>query len=137
VFCRTRHSRLPLWLLIAAWICANTPHVAILTIAAWLAQAQTFSHQQRLSLEVACLLTGQPQPAGTFASARHRAASLPAPVIATDAFSKRFDLAVEIARPDFGPTLSREAFPAMRFPVPEPVSFRPPHEPPRTDARLS
>jgi hypothetical protein len=52
-------SRWPFWLLIAAWVCANSPQVAIVAVLAWLTEARTFSHQRELTREVAHLLSGE------------------------------------------------------------------------------
>lgn len=51
--------RWPFWLLIAAWICANTPQVAALHLIVWVKNAQHFSHQAQLHSEVASILSGK------------------------------------------------------------------------------
>ncbi len=49
----------PLWLLVLAWFCANSPQTLICTAVVWLGEARSFSHQQRLASEVAHLLVGE------------------------------------------------------------------------------
>ncbi|MES2692637.1 MAG: hypothetical protein V4773_04130 [Verrucomicrobiota bacterium] len=55
-------ARWPFWLLLAAWVCANSPQVAVYTALTWLAEARTFSHQRDLSQQVAHLLVGEKAP---------------------------------------------------------------------------
>lgn len=50
--------RLPFWLLIAAWLCANTPEIATWHFASWLKEARHFGHQERLRDELSALLAG-------------------------------------------------------------------------------
>lgn len=49
----------PFWLLLAAWVCANSPQVAVFTALTWLAEARSFSHQGDLTRQVAQLLGGE------------------------------------------------------------------------------
>jgi hypothetical protein len=55
-------SRWPFWLLILAWVCANSPQAATFAVLSWLAEARTFSHQRQLSVDVAHLLAGEAAP---------------------------------------------------------------------------
>ena len=59
----TTAPRWPFWLLIVAWVCANSPQVATYAVLAWLAEARQFSHQQQLTRDVAHLLSGEKTPA--------------------------------------------------------------------------
>ena len=59
----TTSRRWPFWLLIAAWVSANSPQAATYAVLAWLADARSFSHQHRLTLDVAHLLAGEKVPA--------------------------------------------------------------------------
>lgn len=65
----SRFACYPFWVLIAAWLCANTPQVASWHVILWVKQAQHFSHSSRLHAEVYALLSGQ-----TADHARHRVA---------------------------------------------------------------
>lgn len=61
---RTRKTTLanrqwPFWGLLAAWVCANSPQVAVFTALTWLAEARSFSHQDDLARQVAQLLSGE------------------------------------------------------------------------------
>ena len=58
----TTPRRWPFWLLIAAWVCANSPQAATYAVLEWVASARHFSHQQQLSREVAHLLAGEKAP---------------------------------------------------------------------------
>lgn len=49
----------PFWVLLAAWVCANSPQVAVYTALTWLAEARSFSHQGDLTRQVAQLLGGE------------------------------------------------------------------------------
>lgn len=49
----------PFWVLLAAWVCANSPQVAVFTALTWLAEARSFSHQGDLARQVAQLLGGE------------------------------------------------------------------------------
>lgn len=131
-------SKWPFWLLLAAWICANSPQVAVYAVLTWMAEARTFSHQRDLSREVAHLLVGESAPgraeealaraqsAGQDAGSKRAGLPLPASVVV-----KKLDLAAEdvtaaprpAERANFG--WGREGgFGARR-------STSPPHEPPR------
>ena len=59
---RNPSPRWPFWLLIAAWVCANSPQAATYAVLSWMAEAGSFSHQKQLSREVAFLLAGEKAP---------------------------------------------------------------------------
>jgi hypothetical protein len=125
------------WLLTVAWLCANLPPCAVSSGLARLAEQTRFSHQQRLTRDVAELL-GTPRPAPTVARVpapaqpRSKPATPPAPA---PAFKK---LEVPLG------STSRVAHPAavaFRFPpaaAPDTGRGRaaPPHAPPR-DRRVA
>ena len=72
-------SRWPFWLLLAAWLCANTPAIAVCAALAWLGEARHFAHEQRLVTDVAFVLTGHDAPGrGLLAAAKQ--VSVPAPL---------------------------------------------------------
>jgi len=87
----------PFWLLVAAWICANCPQPGLYAVVAWLAEARTFSHQQRLTAQVAVLLgsdqaAAKPQPV---VAAADSSAPPAAPLCPADAVVKKLPLQVE------------------------------------------
>lgn len=55
----SRPSPWPIWLLVAAWFCANCPQTLICAAVVWLGEAHSFDHQQRLKSDVAHLLVGE------------------------------------------------------------------------------
>lgn len=120
-------------MLIAAWICANTPQVALFAVLTWMAEARSFTHQERLSLEVACLLTGQPE-----ARTVNTAAELPesVPVLPTDIFAKKLDLALEQASEILPLALRLDPQAPEFFSPPDSLRAAPPHEPPRSVVEL-
>ena len=95
---RTRHrssAQWPFWLLLAAWVCANSPQVAVHGVLGWLAEARNFSHQHRLTADVATLLGGEPSPAKTVTATTNSQPNLPPPALPADLVFKRLDLAVQ------------------------------------------
>ena len=54
-----RPSPWPVWLLFAAWFCANCPPTLICASLIWLGEAHSFNHQQRLKSDIAHLLVGE------------------------------------------------------------------------------
>lgn len=86
--------RWPFWLLIAAWVCANSPQAATYAVLTWLAEARTFSHQQRLTVDVAFLLGGEKAPARITHAESAPSAELP-PAVPADAVLKKLPLALE------------------------------------------
>lgn len=53
--------RWPFWLLVSAWLVANSPQAATWAALDWIEGARSFTHQQRLAQEVAVLL-GRARP---------------------------------------------------------------------------
>lgn len=53
----------PIWLLVAAWFCANVPPTTVFHACAWVKGAAHFSHSSELRQSVAALLAGQPREA--------------------------------------------------------------------------
>ena len=86
-------ARWPFWFLLAAWFCANSPQAATYGLIVWLGEARHFSHQQRLSADVASVLAGH-EVRPTLAAAHdlsQQPFALPLPAEAT---LKKFDLFV-------------------------------------------
>lgn len=91
-----RPARWPFWLLLAAWVCANAPAIAICALLTWLGEARHFSHQQRLVTDVAFVLTGKEAPGlGLLAAVKGAARPAPLPVAPAELELKKLDLAVE------------------------------------------
>ena len=120
----------PFWLLLVAWICANSPQAATYAVIAWAGEARAFSHQERLSVELAHLLAGEAAPSSV-APAEHLPLSSSKPAIPTAATLKKIELAVEnMVKPAVPPQLveGSSTFPDRLAGIDR---GRPPHEPPR------
>ncbi|WP_414662788.1 hypothetical protein [Horticoccus sp. 23ND18S-11] len=131
VLFRSPSPRWPFWLLLVAWGCANSPQVALYTVLTWAAEARTFSHQQRLTADVAHVLAGERAP-GILAQAQ---AELPVrppqPAIPAEAVLKKFPLSVERVAELLPPVL-RAGWPrAPVFVFADTLRAPPPHGPPR------
>jgi hypothetical protein len=137
---RSRQRPLPagaFWLLLVAWACASMPPAAIFGALTWLAQARSFTHQQRLAQDVARLLGGE-APTTPIADAIDRAQPppskpLPAPLSGGTAI-KKIELSLETPA-EFLPAARRAAQQVdsdRRCPAPRRVA--PPRRPPRAPA---
>lgn len=93
---RLPSARWPFWLLIAAWVCANSPQAATYAFLTWLAEARSFAHQQRLTVEVAFLLGGGKEPERV-ARTENTAPAQPPPAVPPEAVLKKLPLALEHA----------------------------------------
>lgn len=93
---RLPSARWPFWLLIAAWVCANSPQAATYAFLTWLAEARSFAHQQRLTIEVAFLLGGEKAPERV-ARTENTAPAQPPPAVPPEAVLKKLPLALERA----------------------------------------
>ncbi|MBC7366330.1 MAG: hypothetical protein H7343_05875 [Undibacterium sp.] len=125
-------ARWPFWLLLAAWFCANSPQPATYEMVVWLGNARHFSHQQRLSAEVAFILAGAEAPTATGAAPADagRPFTPPQPAEAT---LNKIDLPVVLS-PEWAPV-------AVRMPAPRQIPFAPPiapwREPPADPPRAA
>ena len=128
-----RPARWPFWLLLAAWFCANSPQAATYALLTWLGEARHFSHQQRLTAEVAAVLTGAEAPI-VFAAVTAAPARPFAPLVAADTTLKKIELAVERTAEVLPPAEREKVRVARAMALPEPRRVAPPHDPPR--ARL-
>jgi len=125
-------ARWPFWLMIVAWVCANSPQAATYALVTWIGEARNFSHQQRLTSEVAHVLTGTKADEKVFAIKKSdtpaRPLALPVPAEAT---LKKIQLAVEfmveLRPPAEQGTWRGEWVSTVR----EARVETPPHEPPR------
>ena len=97
---RSPTPRWPFWLLIAAWVCANSPQAATYAVLTWLAEARSFSHQKQLTFDVAHLLAGEKSPSHHAVGAVAGNEDQPAPPLSPipdAAVLKKLDLSSETA----------------------------------------
>lgn len=89
-------ARLPFWVLIAAWFCANTPQTATWHAIVWLKDARHFSHQNELKARVAAALGGiEIEPASQWNQADASSRELPEAALPADATIKKILLSLE------------------------------------------
>lgn len=119
----------PYWLLLLAWVCANSPQSASYAAIAWLGEARSFSHQQRLSADVARLLTGEELPPAEIAHAEKPLAEKPA-VPAMPAVTK-IELATESSVHSLIPDLPVSLLAQRVRLLESALRAPPPHGPPR------
>lgn len=129
-FRHRRSSRWPFWLLLAAWFCANSPQAATYEVIVWLGEARHFSHQQRLTLEVATALGGE-QARAAFFTATDSSEKPLAPPIPAEATLKKIELAVHDTSELLPPALRALARTERAILLPDSVRAAPPSEPPR------
>lgn len=123
--------RWPFWLLIAAWVCANSPQAATYAVLTWLADARSFTHQQRLTVDVAWLLSGEKAPERIAAADTATAAKLP-PAVPADAVLKKLPLALERAAGSLDAPEGRERWRLASLGCPDARRLPPLLGPPRT-----
>ena len=125
-------ARWPFWLLLAAWVCANAPAIAVCALLAWLGEARHFSHQQRLMTEVACVLAGQETP-GVLDAVKDLPPA-PPPALPAEIEFKKLDLALERTVEVWHPAMPDKDFPPTVIALNGAWRAAPPHEPPRMGA---
>lgn len=126
--------RWPFWLLLAAWLCANSPQVAVFSVLTWLAEARSFSHQERLTVDVARLLGGAAPSrpiAAAVARAQEHVPAQPLPMVPADAVFKKLELSLEKSTDVLPVALRGGRHRAVAWVCPEPRRCAPPHGPPR------
>jgi hypothetical protein len=133
---RARHPapQWPFWLLIAAWVCANSPQAAVYPFVSWLAEAPHFSHQHRLSTEVTRLLAGAPdatRAAQVASTPRSPATPRPTPAVPPEAVLKQLPLSLENVATVLPPPWRSHRPAARSDAAPESLRAAPPHGPPR------
>lgn len=131
---KSSSSEWPFWLLLGAWVCANTPQIAIFTVVAWLAEGRTLTHQQRLTQDVARLLAGE-KPTTPFADAvakakEHLPKKQPTPTPA-DGVMKKLELSLETTCEVLPVALQTGPQAEAGWTCPEARRKQPPHGPPR------
>jgi hypothetical protein len=130
-------ARWPFWVLLAAWICANSPQVAVYAVVTWVAEARTFSHQHELTRAVAHILKKEAAPSRVAFLVRQASADRPVrpwPSIPNDAVLRKVELALQLCD---GPVWQAEGvqrFVLARVVVPESLRSAPPLGPPRAGA---
>lgn len=129
---RLYSARWPFWLLMVAWVCANSPQAATYAFLTWMAEARSFAHQQRLSIEVAVLLGGQ-TPSERVARAENSSPAQSLPAVPLDAVLKKLPLALERAPQALPPDSRSELLRSATVLCPESVRPPPPLGPPRTN----
>jgi hypothetical protein len=123
-----------LWLLVAAWVCASTPPATRVAFAGWMAEARTFAHQGRLTLDVARLLTGEHETP-VVDRAPNRVAPPAPPPLPIDFLGKKLDLKYDEAAAMMPPEWRANPHFSRLIAAPESWRAAPPHEPPRAAAR--
>lgn len=126
------HARWPFWLLIVAWVCANSPQVATYALLTWIGEARSFTHQQRLTAEVAHVLTGTKLPERISLARHSEGAERPfAPLVPVEATLKKIQLAMEETTDVLPPEVRVQRWVARLEARLDAWSDAPPHEPPR------
>lgn len=129
---RTTPPRWPFWVLLAAWVCANSPQAATYAFLSWMAEARSFTHQQRLTAEVASLLGGGAAERETeMAKTETEAPNRPPTAVPAEAVLKKIQLSLELVAEVLPPALRADRrMIALSMPL-KALRAPPPHEPPR------
>ena len=125
-------ARWPFWLLIAAWACANSPQAATYALLTWFGEARHFTHQQRLTGDVAFLLGGdggQTEP--MVARSENTSPTTPLPTVPVEAVLKKISLSTEGIAEVLPPALRARRPWEMSRECRDSLRVAPPHEPPR------
>ena len=122
-------------LLVAAWVCANSPQAACYTIGDWLMGAGHFSHQARLTEEVTAILKNGAVETTTLAAAdreRVETRSTAARTMPPDAVLKKVELAAVSEAWRGGENFSTRVIEiAQSWTLPEGAEREVPYPPPR------
>jgi hypothetical protein len=102
---RPASPRWPFWLLMAAWFCANSPQSLTFEFVVWFGNARHFSHQQRLTSEVASVLAGE-HVVHALAVATEAPTQPFTPTVPADATLKKIELAVHRAETVWPPVVA-------------------------------
>jgi hypothetical protein len=123
-----------LWLLVMGWVCASMPPATRIAAVDWIANARTFAHQGRLTLDVARLLTGEHE-APVVERTTRPAAPRSQPLVPIEFCGKKLELTCEgmaaVVPPVWRPNRQFSWAPA----IPESLRTAPPHRPPRAGGR--
>ncbi|MGD1030911.1 MAG: hypothetical protein ABSA05_07180 [Opitutaceae bacterium] len=131
---RANPSSWPIWLLFAAWFCANSPQSLTYDLILWTRGAQHFSHQERLRAEVAAILLGK---GGKMTAQVEKAPARPsAPPIPAEAVMKKIDLYAPIAIASVAPAQPELILPSEFVRAPHRARAEPLLPPPRGQANV-
>jgi hypothetical protein len=128
---RSTPSRWTFWLLIAAWVCANTPQDAAFHLIVWVKNARHFSHQAQLHSEVASILSGKPADAPVSLATATGAEKSPPPVAPADFAVKKILLSLVVEHLAVSPPSSVETWTAICLRSRPAHVADVPHPPPR------
>lgn len=128
---RSTPLRWPFWLLIAAWVCANTPQVAAWHVIVWVKDARHFSHQAQLRGEVAALLSGKSAAEPVSLAAATNTEAPPVPPAPADFSIKKIVLCLVAERGGFSPSAAPAVWREPRFRVGPAHVADVPYPPPR------
>lgn len=121
----------PFWILIAAWVCANTPAGVICGVIQWTEGAAHFSHQGQLESDVALILRGRETP-GVFAFLKSTSLARPAlPAVPPDTLTKKIDLYAPSAGWSATLPLREQIYSESNGRIPAARQDAPLYEPPR------
>lgn len=127
---RRSTAQWPFWLLIVAWVCANTPQIAVCALLAWMGEARHFSHQQRLTAELAHVLTGA-KSESVLAAMSHLPAKPLEPLASATLTLKKVELGTELMVEILPAAKTEEVLPLVSGFWLRAWRAAPPHEPPR------
>jgi hypothetical protein len=122
-------SRWPFWLLALAWVCANCPLV-VSYAAVWIGEARSFSHQQRLTADVARVLAGE-EPSSMLAAVDNIPVESPKPAVPPTDAVKKIEMATESSLFSVAPMTPDTARLMSVSCLVSALPASPPHEPPR------
>jgi hypothetical protein len=123
-------QRWPVWLLFAAWICANGPQMACFEVVVWLKGAGHFSHSHRLAASAAAALEGRDGDTLRWAEAQPASPPIAIPAEAT---MKKIELVAPDVRAPWG-IVRRETRRGWGSPDPGmAIVADVPHPPPRDE----
>lgn len=132
----TLSPRWPFWLLIVAWVCANSPQAATYALLTWIAEARQFSHQQQLTRDVAHLFAGEKAPARepiVEAASEGDKSTASLPVMPATAVLKKIDLSTEKRAEGLRPIERVAGFARTSERWNGALRAPPPHGPPRAE----
>jgi hypothetical protein len=127
-------ARWPIWLLFAAWFCANSPQSLTYELVVWTRDAQHFSHQERLKAEVAAILSGRDGGASRRVEQAPERPS--APPIPAEGVLRKIDLFAPLAIASITPQRQELKFPTQFVRAPDRARSEPLLPPPREAAAV-
>ena len=120
----------PVWILFVAWLCANSPQEMTFNLVIWAGNARHFSHQERLAIDAASILSGK-KAAATANVARSAPATPLIPMVPVEVVLKKIDLFLTLNVEPSPPPMRRQEFPDGSVRPPDSVRVEPPSPPPR------